>query len=547
MVFAKLAGSNVYDLATGKYPWVEFQEDIAEYFDTPDTTVGLPMKPVAASRGHLKTEIGVHALTRYVLNNPEKRNCIIGASHDRSKKNLAHINGMLQTDKMQALFPDILYPTGADQFTKEDLLVRRSGDYREKTIETLGRNANLAGRHYNGIIWIDDIVSEQDDIEGNPQISENILMLLTHIVEAVADPGCEIWLTYTRYHPADPYGRIMESDDYDSMIVRSKSGAKGVLLDCFLPGSDGKEAIYPFRHCVAVEEEVEDVVWRGTTYPTVRRKSLTAIEKRVKPAWWYSQMLNRPMVGGAVGFAPEQFDHVLPCMGVDFESWLMAGDNGRMHGLGDHSKGTLITHILGDPSYRGGRSNDYALLWVVAQTKNNHFIVLDAFRQRMGYQGDREYARKALRFKEQYSANQLAIEKHAKESIETVFQLIAAEEGKTVAFFNLKDNSHKSKKDRIATLIPIVSEGRLHFCQNVNSERMALRNEAGLFPACCDGGHNMHDDCLDAMANMTQVFTARKINGRNADANKWRNSLPKGVKRFLGRGNDRNRSRQRRA
>jgi hypothetical protein len=529
-VFGRLTGSNSHEPSSGKYPWIGFQRKIADYLDSKVPNIGVPIKPVLVSRGHLKTEIGCHALARFALSDPEKRNCIIGASLDRSQSNLSNVGGIYQLPVMQEMFGSVLYGLKDNAYTADDILLRRSGVYRERSIESLGRNSRTAGKHYNGVIWIDDIVTEQDDFE-NSDVTEKVMRLLSHIIEYVADPGCQIWITATRYHDADPYGKILDPEsEFRSVIAPGGP----IVLDCFAP-EDGKprRALYPFKFCMGKDEQRASVKHDGTTYHGVIRKSLVEMEKRTNPREWYAQMLNRPMRGAGVGFDPKWFDNTVDIEGKEFKRWIAEGRDPIIETMfGKGRLGPIITHIVGDPSYRNGRENDYATLFVVAQTATNHFVVLDGFRSRLGYQGDVQYARQALWFKSMYEADLLGIEKHAKESIETVFRLIAAEEGKTIHLAQLPNNSSVAKKDRIATLIPIASEGRLHWCKNTEFIRLAVREEASRFPGCCDG-NGLHDDALDGLANITQIFRGRSNKTHDYESASWVRRTPKRIQRIL--------------
>ncbi len=539
---ARLTGSNVYDKMSGRYPWMPFQEEVAGYLDHEVIDIGLPIKVVAISRCHLKTEIGCQAMVRRILKYPERRNCIIGAISDRAEANLANIRQICESRQMQDNFGAILPPNGDQRYTNEHITVNRAGSYREKTIETLGRNARIAGRHYNGIIWIDDIVSEQDNFNGS-DVTKTVLRLLTHINEFVADPGAEIWMTFTRYHPADPYGVLINPDGehYPSLVQPI------VVRGCYDEAEDGtKKALYPFKYCMKDrnlpkdeqdpdEEEVADVEFRGESYKMVPRKSLVQMERRTEPSEFYAQMLNKPMSGAGIGFDPLWFDNVLPVTGEMFRDWVDDEKDEAGNHLGKGNLAPLTVHIVGDPSYRGGRQNDFSTLFVVAQTLNNRYIVLDGFRKRFGYLGDLEYVKQTLYYKDKYQAHLLGIEKHAKESIETVFKLVAAEEGRNISLAPLPNNSHVGKKDRIATLVPLAQEKRLWWCAGTDELRLAVRDEAATFPGCCDGQGGLHDDGLDGLANLTQIFHHRnpKRNPKDNKFCRWRKDLPRGVARFL--------------
>jgi hypothetical protein len=544
--FGKFTGSNSHDTAQQRYPWIDFQRQIADYFDSPAPTIGVPIKPVAVPRTCLKTEIGCQALARFILKNPERRNLILGSIAERAEQNLSNVQGVLLNQDTQYLFPDVLYNPSdprdsygrlMSSYTKDALLVKRLGNYREQTVEAMGRNARLAGKHFDGVIWIDDIVSEQDDFENNPQISETIIHLLHHIIEFVATPGCEIWLTFTRYHDADPYARIVEENGPFAGSI-----APGMMiLDCYRRDDAGEitDSIYPFRYCIEKADEVKDVHWAGHTYPAVRRRSIKEMEARMPPKVFYSQMLNRPLSGAAIGFAPSWFEKELPCTGVNFRDWLgMQKPDNEWKLNPDHSLDLRVV-ILGDPSFGNRRVNDFAVLWVVAQTPDNKWIVLDGFSGKLGYKGDLRYAKTALDFKQAYHANELAIETYSCRSLRTTFDTVAQQEGLgNVHLMDLPKNANCHKKDRIATLIPLFSEGRIYFCSNARALRDTVKREAEKFPGCCDGIHGLHDDHLDALANGTQVFKRRMSFKENQDGDfaPWVNRLPNRVRRmFRGR------------
>ena len=149
---AELSGSNSHNPAAQKYPWMRFQEDIAQYLDKPYPNKPKPIKVICVPRGHLKTEIGVNFMLRHVLMNPETRNGICGATSDRGEANLSHINQISKSEEFQELFPDILYEAGTKarlHYTQEWMEVKRKGNYREKTITAFGLDSNTtdSGRY----------------------------------------------------------------------------------------------------------------------------------------------------------------------------------------------------------------------------------------------------------------------------------------------------------------------------------------------------------------------------------------------------------------
>lgn len=513
--FARYTGSNCYNPSAQIWPWHDIQERVANYLDKPIIGMSKPIKLISVARGHLKTEVGVNWACRYILDNPNSRNGICGATSQRGKANLSHISRILTSDNMLKMFKDKLYnpknegSEGRFAYTNDSILLKRSIKAREKTITAFGLDSNTTGVHLGAgsFLWFDDPVVPENVT--TPELREKVAEKITYLIEAVCDPGCQIIFTYTRYHFDDYYAQLINPNG-----AFSKSIVDGAInVGCYdIDEFGARQAIYPFRYCWDSYNRDDPVIYKGKKYFPIR-ESLAEKKLRMcnagKTELWYAQFENTPLVKEGAAFKAEYFQSVLPCHGKDFVNWIADANNAKEHvhdGHGD--RGNIEIKLLGDPSYGKGRQNDFAVLLVVAQDIYNHWYILDAMAKRMGYQGARGYIQQALDWIDKYHAHtEAAIETHAKEAIEDLAFEMARNQNKTIRFAKLKMNAIQKKTDRIGTLEPIVSNNQLHFCCNVEEYREKLIGEALTFPQCCLGG--LHDDCLDALANGTQVFRYR--------------------------------------
>jgi hypothetical protein len=528
-----VSGSNAYDPVQGRLPWMDFHREGCDYFDAkpihPKT-----IKPYAVARGHLKSEIGCHALARHICLNPETRNAVFAGSGDRANANVSNVSQILQSPRFQAAYPDVLFApdgrTGDDKkaYQSGELFAKRRGAWREATLEARGILDDTTGMHvgHNGVCWIDDIVTKQNyrDKEADRIKTVNALI---HVLSFIVDPGAQIWMTFTRWGLDDAYATIL---DPEGMYVRYWCQPDPVIYGCFRVNESGNlAALYPLKYCITPEETDKPVILNGTVFKTPR-VSLEVLKQGMETWEWNSQMKNDPQPEEQQIFFEAYFDEKqqLPCDGKDLLTFLDDQNMVRRYiapptELGEAfikallwlDRGELIPAISGDPSYEEKAHNDYQVLFAILQDRFNNWFVVDGYYERKGYKGLEEYLRWAMDTRDRLSIMRpLGIEAHGKEALKALADRIAREEGRTpIRWAALKANSNQKKEVRIARLEAPLRGRRLYWCKNVEHLRLAAKNEMTKF-----GAGAKHDDIGDCLANFmdAEVLPPRAVTAARA-------------------------------
>lgn len=499
-----ISGSNAFSPDLGKWPWMDIQYQMAAYWDR-RATKPKSLRPIGVARGHLKTEIGCHALARHVCLHPETRNGIIGATADRALANLANITDILESDRWQRAFPDVLYPSGdRNHYTNDELTVKRKGAYREPTIKAGGIEANWAGVHFGAgsVLWMDDCVNKQN--AATPEQRIKIWELMNHIIQYVCDPGCHVCITYTRYAHDDAYSYLLDPDGPWAGYI--EEGA--INVGCWVVGEGGTlRAVYPMRYCIEPRDKLKRVHWKGERY-NPPRESLLEKKKMAIPAEWNAQMMNNPQPEDSIIFRTDYFRFLPGVNGLNLSLWLKNRSNvlGTItKSEGEADRGQLIPVILGDPSYGAKSHNDFQVAAVVIQDAWGFWYVCEAYHDRLGTPGLEKYIRTMLRWQRQYQITMpWGIETHSREAMIPLIEQFARQENMSVQFAKLTLNTNEGKEKRYGALEPLFRNGQVYFCENVKWFMDLARNEMTQF-----GGGQRHDDIGDCLSNGLQVFPPR--------------------------------------
>ncbi|MHC4660194.1 MAG: hypothetical protein ACYS8W_00770 [Planctomycetota bacterium] len=97
---------------------------------------------------------------------------------------------------------------GAKWTQDEITLRRRRRIAKEAAVTALGVGGPIIGRHYD-IILLDDVVDEEAARTEN--MRERISIWFRKVLMPCLEPGGELHLVGTRYHPLDLYGSLIES------------------------------------------------------------------------------------------------------------------------------------------------------------------------------------------------------------------------------------------------------------------------------------------------------------------------------------------------
>lgn len=172
---------------------------------------GKRKKLILWPRKHLKSTIFTQGeALRRALIDPDIRILISSVRWDNAKRFLGSIKGYLSSPKFIELFGDLM-PDPRDRLRKNNdaeltLRSRINLGLREPTFSTTGLDAAQTSQHYDLIIH-DDLVERRNI--GNPEQIEKVITYFKDSLDLL-DPGKELWILGTRWHPLDLYGWIME-------------------------------------------------------------------------------------------------------------------------------------------------------------------------------------------------------------------------------------------------------------------------------------------------------------------------------------------------
>jgi len=543
--FAEAMGLSVYDAKTGRVPWMlgdgEIHQRVCELMDRIVREIDNPIKIVAIPRGHFKTTILGSALSRIHFKKPSGRSAIFAAKGDLSRKSLKQVSDIWKSDEAQRLFGDLLFPVNnkeAYQNSNLSLNAKRIGG--EPSIMAFGMESSFTGFHFDTVLWVDDLI-DKHMAKSIPEM-EAAFESLKDLVGCVADPGCEVWLSFTRYNINDPYGDILPLEfggnetesPYKNNIV-----ADPIVEDCVTTDEDGNETpIFKVRFCCMNTEVGDSVEYQGEVID-VPRKSFENLKLSMGPRMFSSQYRNRPTSDEDSPFEREWFDSVLDCDGQSFFEWISNKENARSIAPfpEDGERGPYEVGVFGDPAYGDKKHNDSACLWVIVADRFNHRFFLEYSRMKYGKLKLGNYCRKAIGWYRDFTdlcterrRSWLAIETHGSGvMLEADILRVEIEMGIRCKKFDLKDNTNQKKEFRIMTLETPASNRWLHFCNNVESGRQQLILEAMTYMS---GGT---DDVIDTAANQTQVFQIRRVNKpKQAPMHSFRGASRR-TQRFLSR------------
>lgn len=281
------------------------------------------------AREHYKSTIITLGMTiQSILRDPEATICIFSHTRPNAKKFLRQIKTELEgNEKLKRLFPDVLWSRPkiqAPKWSEDDgLIVRRTGNPREATLEAWGLDAAPTGAHFLGRVY-DDII----DIKHvrNPDMIKKTIENWELSLALGRDGG---WVRYigTRYHFNDPYREII---------------SRGAAIPRIKPATKNGQA------------DGEPVL--------MSRAELTKRRREWGVYTFGAQMLQDPTADKTQGFKIEWLHDKV----VDIE----------------HTDG-LNRYILVDPATAKKAESDYTAMVVIGLGHDGNYYLVDMVRDRL--------------------------------------------------------------------------------------------------------------------------------------------------------------------
>lgn len=162
-------------------------------------------------RGHLKTQICTifYRIWR-VVNDPELCSMIVSGTLELSKSTARSVRRELHENKrLQALYPHVLpewiYNERRNKWAEVQFNVARHGNYPQCSIEAVGVEATVTGKHF-GEITLDDLVTPENSTTAEQ--CEKVIQAYRYFI-SVIDPLCGRFVVVgTPYKDSDLYAYL---------------------------------------------------------------------------------------------------------------------------------------------------------------------------------------------------------------------------------------------------------------------------------------------------------------------------------------------------
>lgn len=175
-------------------------------------------------RGHMKTfYFGISTMLWRSIQNPENRTLYVMSSCTESAKTLASLKEILITSEaMKHYFPsrvlDLSDPK--TRSTQDYLKLRRTGNYREGTIEARGIDSRITGGHFTHHIF-DDLIDEK--MVDSEVLQEDAINFIKRADPLFVNPGQDIRTIIGTRWPGMFYNWLLEpggiADTYEKLIL----------------------------------------------------------------------------------------------------------------------------------------------------------------------------------------------------------------------------------------------------------------------------------------------------------------------------------------
>ena len=382
-----------------------------------------------------------------ILNNPDITIGIIAYKQALAKDFLKQIKLEFESNKLLIkLFPEILYDNPQQQSPKwneEGLIVKRSINPKEATVEAHGLDSQPTGKHFLLCLY-DDVVT-RDSVATPEQIkktTENWELSLNLSSEG----GIRRYIG-TRYHYDDTYKIIIERNA-------------------------AKPRIYP-----ATDDGTptgKPVLWTQEYLDERRRTS--------GPYVFNCQMLQNPKADDVAGFK---------------EQWLRFYPGTKFH--------SMNKYIFVDPASSKAKSRDYTAIIVIGMAHDENYYIIDAIRKRNMTLTDKALTLMSLVRTYRPTYNNVYYEEYSMQADIGFIQKIMEDEQFRFTITPL--GGKVKKEERIRSLIPLFEQGRVYIpdkMMRANEEgvledltQVFIRQEYLPFP------YSTNDDLLDALSRIT--------------------------------------------
>lgn len=405
---------------------------------------------ILAPRGHGKSTICTVAYSLYkLLNNPSLRILIISNTDTQAVTLLGEIKQQFEAPMMQKLFGDL---RGEPWHNHRITVSTRTQIFKEASVTAMGAFGPVIMGHYD-IIIIDDAVDER-----NAKSEVKRRALRTWYMKTLLptlEPGGELHVLGTRWHPLDLYNDIIKLSNNDK------------------------------EHN---EEDPYEVLIAGAIQDEEKKKVLC------RRLWPYEELERRRQHMGSVMFNMQYQNDVELAKGAVFKpEWLDYWENGDCPDPSE--EGSTVVQCF-DLAISSKDSADYFTCTTVLAVKQNGklmFYVIDQYRERgLSFAQQLELVR---RYYTRYQPSMVGIESNA---YQMALTQAAQESGVPV----LPIFSTRDKVSRGYAMAARFENGQVLFRRGHNVQ-MDCVDELLEFPDA------EHDDLFDSLEMCITLFTNR--------------------------------------
>lgn len=405
------------------------------------------------AREHYKSTIITIGLTVLnVLQNPDITVGIFSHTRPIAKAFLRQIKREWETNRiLQAYFPFVAPPEKSEARTRtwsEDggLIVRRTGNPKEATLEAWGLvDGQPTGKHF-GLLIYDDVVT-LESVTTPEQIKKTTDAWRLSLNLGARDG--HLRMIGTRYHASDTYHLIMEQGSVTPRLHPATADGTAQGRPVFL---------------------AEDVLKK-------KRRDMGAYV-------FACQMLQNPLADNAMGFKKEWFQ-TLPS---DTE-------------VKRNFSAAMNRYILVDPASSKKEGSDYTSMWVVGLNHDGFYYVLDGVHDRLALH---ERAEALFMLHKKHRPLAVGYEQYGIQA--DIEHIKYRMEHENYRFPIVPLGEAMAKTDRIRRLVPVFEQGRMwfpHRLVSIKADRSVsdlvqdfYKNEYLNFPVA------EHDDMLDCLSRI---------------------------------------------
>ena len=171
-------------------------------------------------RDHLKTSIWTIANSvKRIASDPNIRILIGNETATNASHFLRRIQAVFERNMLfRWLYPQLIPDTSKTKWSENEMLVPRSIDYPEATVETIGVGGAVVSRHYK-LIKLDDLVGKE--ASESPEVMRKAIDWLAYAESLLESPQDEIQVYGTRWAWEDVYSWLEKHERHLDRFFRS--------------------------------------------------------------------------------------------------------------------------------------------------------------------------------------------------------------------------------------------------------------------------------------------------------------------------------------